>query len=174
MNACTACREQIDLRMDGMLDASLQSQLADHLSMCAACRRYDAAQGALSGDLSALSRVAEVLAAPRVPARRWAPNWMHTGKVAAALAFAVLCTWTFVRQPSIRHQSAPAPVPITSADNPSDVPPPIRFAVSVDPVDEDKRFTIPIQTDNPRVHIVWLYDSVSPVVDPAPASAPSS
>ena len=174
MNACAACREQIDLRMDGMLDASLQSQLADHLAQCSACRQYDAAQQALSGNLSALSRVAELLAAPQLQQSRKTSNWMHTGKVAAALAFAVLCTWTFVRQPSNHHPPGPAPVTINSPDNVSDAPPPIRFAASVDLVDEDDRFTIPIQTDNPRVHMVWLYDSVSPVVDSAPSSAPSS
>lgn len=174
MNACATCREQIDLRIDGMLDASLQSQLADHLSQCAACRRYDATQRALSGDLSALSRVAEVVAAPRVSARRWAPNWMHTGKVAAALAFAVLCTWTFVRKSSIKLNESPAPVARDSTGDDPSTRPPVRFAVSVEPTEAASRFAIPIETTNPRIHMVWLYDSVSPDMDPAPASAPSS
>ena len=167
MNACAACREQIDLRMDGMLDAALQSKLADHLSQCAACRRYDAAQQALSGNLAALSRVADALAVQQPRKSRVIPNWMHVGRVAAALVFAVLCTWSFVRRPSIYPDVDPRPIPRVSR-------PPVQLAVSVEPVDNERRIAIPIETDNPRVHMVWLYDSDSPAGDPAPASAPSS
>ena len=174
MNACAACREQIELRMDGMLEAALAAQLDSHLSQCTACRRYDEAQQALTGNLNALSRVAESLAAPQNRETSTAPRWIHAGKVAAALAFVVLCTWTFVRRPSTKPDIAPAPVASDTTLNDPKTRPPVRLAVSVELIDAETRFAIPIATENPRVHMVWLYDDALPVADASPASAPSS
>lgn len=174
MKSCADSRSQIELRLDGMLNAAGQTRLNAHLSQCSTCREYDAAQRVLSGDLVLLSRVADMRAVSSVPKTRRAPQWMHAGKVAAALAFAVLCTWTFVRRPSPQPRPYAGPTVVQPPAHEEDGAPPTRFTVSIAPADGDSRFTIPIETENPRIHMVWMYDAVSPDVDFAPSSAPSS
>lgn len=172
MISCATFREQIELRADDALDAQVEAQLERHLSQCSACLHYDAAQRTLSGDLTTLSRIAHSLAAieSSKPPRRL--HWLHAGRIAAAVAFAILCTWTFVRRPE------PKPVidstPVKNESIVADASPSVRFAVSLDPAEQGRRFTIPVETENPQIHMVWLYDAASPETDAAPSSAPSS
>lgn len=174
MNTCGTYREQIDLRLDGMLDAVLDARLSAHLAQCAGCRRYIAAQQTLSGDLATLSRAADVLAAPRTIQTHKMPDRLHAGRVAAAIALAVLCTWTFVRRAPIHPNIRSASVAVQQAEDAPVLSTPIQFAASVEPLDGATRFAIPLETDNPRVHMVWLYDTVASESDPKSNSTPSS
>ncbi len=173
MNTCETFREQIDLRLDGMLEASLDARLSAHLAQCAVCRRYDTAQQALSGDLAMLSRAADVLAAPRAIQSRKTPNRLRVGRVAAAVAVAVLCTWTFVRRAPLAPRLAQSPIGTNLPREASNHSPAV-FAFSIAPSESESRFAVPISVESPRMHMVWLYDTAPSVIESVPASAPSS
>lgn len=173
MSACDAYRDQIERRVDGLRDAEFEASLAAHLSRCRECRDYEQAQRALSVDLTVLSRVAHELTAPSVAANPTGSGWIRIATRAAAIALVILGTWTIVRKPNAMP-IAPSSPPIAGTSNaPQLERRPIRFAAHVEPLNATTRFAVPIETDNPRVHVVWLYDSLNEIQEPAPASAPS-
>jgi len=174
MNVCETHREQIDHRQDGIMNAAQEARLTAHLEHCADCCRYDAAQSALSGDLSKLARAANELAASRILKARTSADWVRIGRIAAALAFVALCTWPLLRQSSTKTPLEPSSIAINAIDDTPVPPLPIRFAAAIEPVDGESRFAVPVETINPRIHMVWMYDSVLSGVNPSPASAPSS
>lgn len=173
MIECVACREWIDLDLDGLLDTNSATDLNAHLQSCAACRRYEQAQRALSLDLASLALAADDLAAGNRHEARRAPNWMGITSRAAAVGLVIAGTWMFVRHPSSippAHRSSRT----TGLSEDAQSAPPTRFAASVELSPSNAGFVVPIETDNPRVHVVWLYDVPSSAQEAAPSSSPSS
>jgi len=156
---CKDIRAGLDDWLDHLADARIRAEIDAHLAECDACTRLFKRHQKINRDLTALSQAADRMAdtVKSKAATSRAPWWRPLLRVAAAILI-VAGAGLFV----VRPWQPEAPVQI--ADNGDALPPdhqppsPPAFRITV----PDDRMAVPVESANPRIHIVWLYQEVLP------------
>ncbi len=157
---CERVMDHLDDWLDEALDARLRSAVDAHLAGCESCRREFARHRALADDLAVLGRIADRIVDAPVQRTLRRVRWTRIGKVVAVLAIAVgaaLAGWSQMnhrapRQVADRDRNVPAGTP-TSDENRA----PTRF--EYEPAEPSRHMVVVVKSDNPRIHIVWLYEN---------------
>lgn len=164
---------QFDAWRDGDPPEKARAEVDSHLDQCVACRRWFDAAVQLGNDLELLGVTADLmcrskvdgLEKDRLPTTR--PAWGRLSglarqtRVAAAILFLCSVTWlmTARREPDLSTNSLPSTHAIDPVQPRRPQP---KTATVVSLSGDDARWVAPIPSDNPRIHIVWVYG------DPAP------
>jgi anti-sigma factor RsiW len=173
MSRCDDIRAGLDDWLDGPADAGLRREINAHLGECADCASFFEQHRRLAADLGALAGAAERMAeaAPR-PARSgrqpWRLRWYAAAVVLLGVAIGVYraAPWR-EDQPLRLAEVSPG---VGTGDRPEASS---GFQVTF----PDHRLAVVLESANPRVHIVWLYDETLPPDDSTGAgnsSAPPS
>lgn len=159
MNACRDTRALLDDWLDDLCEAETRAEIEAHLSGCQECTRLFADHKAFSGDLLSLARTADRMAdtvtsgvaSPRK--RRWRPLM----RIAAAVVIVAGASLYFVGpwRPGAPGHLAEISLP---RDDVTQEPAPVGFRVAL----AEHQMAVPIQSANPRVHIVWIYNEMVP------------
>lgn len=176
---CHEATRLIDAWLDGELSAAQQRALKGHLAGCDDCRRACETQSALSADLKALGRAADELADPaQSMARhgaRTVPRWwtapLRVAAVVAISAGALLLARAWLGPPRDAHDVPPR----LHVDAESMTREPAERPAVILAADRSQ-MTVEVESSNPRIRIVWLYDAVEalPAEEKVPTSLPAS
>ena len=183
MKTCDDIRQQFDPWRDGDLTNDAQAEVGSHLDQCAKCRRWFDAATQLGGDLKVLGLAAD--RACRVEVRRSdkpdssesRPGWRRLDALArrsrVAAAIIVLCSVTWLMTARRESLVQPGSRPSTRAAEPAR-PTPVEpeTATFVSLSGNDARWVAPVQSDNPRIHIVWVYGDAAAPTQSEPSDDP--
>ena len=164
MTRCQDIRAGLDDWLDGLASPELRAEIDAHLAECAKCAGYFERQRRLAGDLAALGRAANRIAdlepaAARASASRWQGFWP-----AAAAAAIVVAGGVFLANYRTSHRAVQrADSEVTSVEQSPTTKAAPAFAVKT----PEDCLAVPVESTNPRVHIVWLYKETLPVEPPA-------
>ena len=164
---CKRARVWIHGELDGDLSPGRRTALADHLARCDACREV---HRQFSMMRVGLTRLAAATDEPEggagggrieLPARRGVP-WRTGLAVAATIALCVTVWRAVDWEPSARLQptmiAETGPQPSVSEPAPEVVDPRSQVEVTFDP--NADLLTMPIETGNPNVTIIWVYPTI--------------
>ncbi len=165
MMTCDTVRGHLDDWLDDAVAPAVGAAIESHLSACESCRAEFARHRKLAGDLLSLGRVADGMAdsGPRVGALGARGRWQRLVRIAAAVMFAAGTSWA-VWSVLQRDEGAQQVVKAPDADQPhddraiDDAPAGSSFWLAL--AEGDTRMVVPVKSENPRIHIVWLYDSI--------------
>ncbi|MCZ6817641.1 MAG: zf-HC2 domain-containing protein [Planctomycetota bacterium] len=157
---CERVMDHLDDWLDEALDARLRSAVDAHLAGCESCRREFARHRALADDLAVLGRIADrIVDAPvQRPLRR--VRWTRIGKVAVVLAIAIgaaLAGWSQMNPRAPRRVVEFEPIVPNGVPTSDEKMVPTRF--EYEPAEPSRHMVVAIKSDNPRIHIVWLYEN---------------
>ena len=174
---------QFDAWREGDQSDDARAEVDSHLSHCIECRRWFDAVTRLDDDLGRLGLTAdrscqlEIREPERqeIPAIR--PGWrrldtvVRRSRVAAAIIVLCSVTWlmTARRESFVQPGSRPSTrvaVPV----RPTPVEPETATFVSLS--DNDARWVAPVQSGNPRIHIVWVYGDAAAPTQSEPSDDP--
>lgn len=156
----------ISMRLDDYLDGELSCdesiQWETHVAQCDDCRAASIEAQRLIDDLAMLGAIAEHQAGnsnrSTVPAKiQRRSGWLRFGTIAAAIALFVSASFLIPAGDPIKsntHRLVPtrtAPASIATGKNQTR----IEF-------DDCARMAIRLPSDNDRIHIYWMYDTVRP------------
>ncbi len=164
---CDTVRGHLADWLDDAVDPAVGAAIESHLSACESCRAQFERHRTLAGDLLLLGEVADRMAdaGPRVGALAPRGRWQWLIRIAAAVVFAVGTSWA-VWSVLQRDDGAQQVVRVPDADQPRDDraidDAPARSSFRLAMADGDTRMVVPVKSENPRIHIVWLYDTISP------------
>ncbi len=163
-DSCQHVCDRLDDWLDGLLDAVERSAIEDHLSRCSSCRDAFHLQQKLASDLFKLGGVADRIAsepAKRVRTITWPRIFM---RIAAAIGFAVGITtgtlWYRHRPTAVTDISSS----IAIHSSPNEQVNPRALELHMPP--EDKRLVVNVESKNPKIHIVWLYETIQKPSEP--------
>ncbi|MCA9256451.1 MAG: zf-HC2 domain-containing protein [Phycisphaerales bacterium] len=161
---CDHFRARLDDWLDGTIEDADRSRIEAHLADCQACASMASAERRLTMDLSILNDLGNRIAhqAVEAPPQTKPRTRFNPGRIAAAVAILVGGGYAAVqfatRTPGVKESSdidvnveSPAPIQTT-------------FMMPRD----DTRMSVRMPSENPRVHIVWLYDTAPDVAADAP------
>jgi hypothetical protein len=158
MHQCADISARLDDWLDGALDPVSQREVDAHLMACDSCRSAFAAHGRMAAQLRSLGHLADSVAdAPRgVRGARFATRLI---RIAAAIAIVAGGAW-LARQ----LLTAPGETQIAQKGGGSEDPgfdgsDERPFEPVIQLVKDDGRISVPVESNNPRIHIVWLYES---------------
>lgn len=168
---CETCRRRLDDYLDGALAGAERRLVDTHLEACSRCRAEFDRFRLMDEDLCSLGVAADRLAAAESGAR---PARSHRAwwRVAAAVAIAVGLAAVGVRHgPALRQPDTQRGDRVISDGGSADSP--VQGGRTTKEiggsgfciVQKDRRIAVRMRSENPRVHIVWLYESVAPDVD---------
>ncbi|MFO0973618.1 MAG: zf-HC2 domain-containing protein [Phycisphaerae bacterium] len=168
MSGCDQARARQADYLDGMLPADARRAVEAHLAHCSHCHSDFAAAGRLEGDLLALGRCADRIAAapiaarsPRLPA--WSRTLLRVAAVVGLMAGGWLAThsWNSSRP---KGPAGPGDVPIVALDPLADA---VRAARRDDGaiVVDGNGVALRLRSDNPRVQIVLFVGDTNPPPD---------
>ena len=157
---CERVMDRLDDWLDEALDARLRSAVDAHLAGCDSCRREFARHRALADDLVVLGRIADrIVDAPvQRPLRR--VRWTRIGKVVVVLAIAVgaaLAGRNWMNQGTLTQVVDYEPIVPDGAPTSVENMVPTRF--EYEPAEPGRHMVVAVKSDNPRIHIVWLYEN---------------
>jgi anti-sigma factor RsiW len=176
---CDETRAFFEDWLDGLLDDETRTRFNAHIETCRECRDFLSQRRALADDLLMLGRAADALADAGVP--KTVPRllrWRSWSIVAATVLFFLTAGLYFSE---FRHLggtgsgiSGPEPSSTNAANERSRASSASDrdFGVTC----PDGCMLVPMTSDNPRIHIVWLYErTVLPVasVDGEPDHQPA-
>lgn len=158
MNICDEIRERFDDWLEDSLSDANRKTIEGHLKACDACRRFFNYHETLANDLMALGRAADRMAATRTAAKPVSRHKIGALQIAAVIVLFIVPGMIIKR---VWFDRFGQPTQVVSNDpreraeenstlNPSE------FQFSHD----DNRLAVRMKSDNPRVHIVWLYDTI--------------
>ncbi len=170
---CQDISDCMDDALDGVFADDERRAFDAHLESCMACRAAVSAERQLLSDLATLGAVAERIAddvtdiqpsAGFIASRRW----LRIGNIAAAIALIVTASFlvprtqtaTTVPDSSSRATSDDASVPNVKVE-------PLVY------IDDDTQLAIRMSSENEKMHIYWLYETVQLNDEPA-ESLPSN
>ncbi len=181
---CERIRSMLDDWLDGLLEGEAACFVKTHLADCPVCAAWFERHKAISMNLAVLGRAADQIASsPGRSAKqsgdlgeaaaggvRRLIRWRSWTAVAALMVMFVGASLYLImpRHPagtdpdshdrthpvatsSPKHEAGrPAPMVLADSDNTFNVACP------------EGRMAVPIESNNPRIHIVWFYDQLSP------------
>jgi len=156
---CDHFNRRIDDWLDGTLEDADRSRIDAHLAACSSCASMAAAERRMATDLSMLNDVGNRIAHQGVaaPPESTPRRRLNPVRIAAALAILVGGGYAAIhfatRTPSVNDSSDIA------ANVEESGPIKTTFMMPRD----DTRMSVRMPSDNPRVHIVWLYDTAPAV-----------
>lgn len=168
---CETVNDHLDAWLDESLDARLRSAVDEHLAECDSCRREFARHRALADDMFVLGRIADRIVDAPAHDRRRRARWIRVGKFAAVVTIAIgaaLAGWSWAIRGVPRQFADNVPIAPAPAPNPEEHTALCRF--EYEPPDPGRQMVVSVKSDNPRIHIVWLYENtlgvpVPPKVD---------
>jgi len=180
MDLCGEIRERFDDWLEDSLSDADRKTIEGHLKACDACRRFFDYHETLANDLMALGRAADRMAAGRTAAKPVSHDRIRPLQVAAIIALFIVpgmiikrVLFDQVGQPTQVVSNDPRERAEERPDDPGDQsarpPDSSDFHFSHD----DDRLAVRMKSDNPRVHIVWLYDTIPPPEDGGNENNPS-
>lgn len=177
---CKTTLALMDDWVDGAIDPAQRHAIERHLSTCASCGAAFEAQQRLAGDLSALGGAADAIAAgPAESAPKALPGasvWGTTLRFAAAMVLAVGAAWMARVALWPVHEDAGRSGPMYVENDARNHELPADSGPTVILASDRAQMAVEVESSNPRIHIVWLYDT--PVAesdgDEDPTSAPAS
>lgn len=171
MIGCEKIRVRLDDWLDGRLDSDALGEVNDHLAFCEDCRRVFDRHLRIAMDLTALGRVADRMVDPASSGLRRVRTSIRLGRMIAAAAFLLLAVGmiyynarrptTFLPQDSLVEVQPRPSIPSMPTDSPA-----VALGdLLLRPVDSQQIrienaplcMAVNVETDNPNVHIVWLY-----------------
>ncbi len=161
MSRCDDIRAGLGDWLDGLADAGLRGEIDAHLGGCADCADFFEQHRRLAADLGALAGAAERMAAAaplpaRSGVRAWRLRWYAAAVVLLGVAVGVYRASPWREdQPQEFAEVSPG---VGAGDRPEAWS---GFQVTV----PAHRLAVTLESANPRVHIVWLYDEVLPPDD---------
>lgn len=167
MARCTEIRERFDDWLEGRLPAADRTVIEDHLRACDGCRRFFDEQAALAGDLLALGCAADRMAAGRAAVKPVSPRRVDVLQIAAVIVLFIVPGMIIKRvwfdrgdEPAqvVSNRPPPAASGVHDTGDAPTHPAEPAFSVSTD----EDRLAVLMSTENPRIHLVWLYDTVRP------------
>jgi anti-sigma factor RsiW len=169
MTSCQDIRAGLDDLLDDLADADLRAEIEAHLATCPACVRHFESHRRIAGDLRMLGRLADrIVAAEPAPAAspRSRPRRARWPAVAAALILIGTSAYFAL------SRSSRAPRVVADAERPPTPPkassvPGAGFRITV----PEHVMAVPIESSNPKVHIVWLYNEI--ISEPPAAENPA-
>ncbi len=164
---CDTVRGHLDDWLDDAVDPVVGAAIESHLSSCHACRAEFTRHRKLAGDLLSLGRVADRMAdaGQGVGAIASRGRWQWLIRIAAAVMFAAgtsWAVWSVLQRDDGVQQVVRAPDADQSHDDRPIDDAPARSSFRLALAEGDTRMVVPVKSENPRIHIVWLYDSISP------------
>lgn len=166
MSSCDDIRAACDGWLDGTADTSLEPDIDAHLAACEDCAQNFGRLRAIEDNLAILGSAADRLAdAAGTPTPKKRLTWRPLVAVAAVLMFGFVA---LLRQQDrgsedirqFAENGVTAKVDVVSDQGPG-------FHITV----PDDHLALPIESDNPRIHIVWLYHETLPPGDTAGENA---
>ncbi|MCB9853594.1 MAG: zf-HC2 domain-containing protein [Phycisphaerales bacterium] len=158
MRDCDFIHDSIDDWIEGLLENSAQVRFDEHLAICHRCAAFAEAERQITHDLAALSGIASRIAhegETRVPTK--GHTWTIRRIAAAITLFVVGGTSAVVMmRQAIRSGSSTAPVVSRVAPAEPSAP-----TTSFTLPEGDTRLSVRVDSDNPRVHMYWIYETVS-------------
>lgn len=177
--ACERVRSMLDDWLDGLLDGESTCRVEAHLTECSACAAWFEQYRAIAADLVALGQAADRMVLwPRPSAKadgeavvrgvRRLIRWRSWTAIAAVLVVFVGAS-LYVAIPRHSHQAGGdaslerraggdgsrddhvQAAPRAQSDHDG-------FSVTC----PEGRMAVPMESNNPRIHIVWFYDQLSP------------
>lgn len=173
MMGCEKTRIRVEDWLDGTLIEEAAGEVRDHLAFCVDCRDFFDKQRQIQNGLVALGLAADAYANSKsryALTRQSRRAWFAAVGVAAAIALVVL-----LQQPADNQPLAIINQPASNVD--ADRPPlATNLTTTIHFPASPNRMVVPMKSDNPRVHIVWLYDTVVPADEPenSPQSSTST
>lgn len=165
MNRCEAIRRRLDDWLDDLLASAERSEVEAHVRDCADCRSVFERQAALARELHTLGRVADRMASGGQASSsvRSYGRFLVRAAVVFLVATIALSAWQLARSPvdQLVARGPDAPVveerSIGRTVRPVGATSPARtFAV----VPDRRRLAVQLESDNPRIHIVWFFDEI--------------
>ncbi len=174
---CEETRLRLDDWLDDCLDPAVQAEVDEHLAECPRCFRIFDSHRMIEGDLTALGAAADKLAdaSAQVPLR--SRSWWRTA-VGVAAVVAILVTAgivtvgsrgtgnsdpQFAKQTLTGTDSARNGQP-RATGNKNSIEHSNVFAVAI--TGNDHRMAVEMESNNPRIHVVWFYNQVLPKETP--------
>mgnify|MGYP001242791101 CR=1 FL=1 len=175
MTPCQDIQSRMDDWLDDLLAPNERDQIEAHLTTCRECREFFDAHRVLAADLLALSQAADrIVAAPRGP-EQTAVRWLRGWRAAAAVLLAVgtlIAAMQFARSsrsPQLVEHISEGPGAVIEV---AEIEPPVAIPESRPVIDVGaNRMPVRMETQNPRIHLVWIYDRPSAPTDPAEAES---
>ncbi len=162
---CRTIQGMLDEALDSPEDGALDGRALDHLATCRECRELYGRLRQLNEGLGELARSAERISegiSVSSVSRRWRPlAW------AAAAAIALAGTWVGLYEgPFV---SVDMPRQLVEAEPQGQKPSEVEVVaetetalMTIDLRDMPSRIAVPVESTNPRVHIVWLFEDSGP------------
>jgi hypothetical protein len=183
---CEKTKVRLDDWLDGLLPGEAADEIRDHLSFCHDCRALFERHRAVAEDLLTLDAVAHRIADSPAAGRRGAVRplrWISAaGAVAAALLLSAYALWNRSAPSELDSPAHPTLIagsgkkPAPSRSRLSSVPGAATTRVTL--AASDRRIVQNMETEDPRIHVVWLYDTVAPPQNNespiAPTTAPGN
>lgn len=180
---CDAASQHLDDWLDGVLSDETRDAVDAHVETCDACRALFAGYESLTVDLATLGAIADRIADEKpsespvaLPRPGVGIRWGWGLRIAASIAIAAgaaLATWSAWTAPSQRGTLV-QDVDDTDGQRvvspPGSIAPVLRFALAED----NDPLVVPVKTDNPRIHMVWLYPSIKTGEAAAATDAPDA
>jgi len=141
-----------------MLGQADRDRLEAHLRDCSKCEAFFARHRALATDLAALGGAADRMAAAPVASKR-RRRLFSVGVLLRIAAGVVLMTTAGLFVTRHFGGSERDPLELTQNGLPGGGETPRVEGTRFHSTHEDDRIAVPIESGNPRVHIVWLYDT---------------
>lgn len=167
MDPCSEFQERFDDWLDDCLSATDRAAFEGHLKTCDACRRFFDYHDALANDLKALGRAADRMAATRTTARPVSRHKIGILQIAAVIVLFIVPGMIIKRvwfdrvgQPTQVVSNDPRERSEEKPDDPGDQSARPSDSSGFHFSHDDDRLAVRMKSDNPRVHIVWLYDTV--------------
>ncbi|MCG8409164.1 MAG: zf-HC2 domain-containing protein [Phycisphaerales bacterium] len=153
MNDCHKIREQLDDWLDELLDTARHERVEAHLKTCEECREVFQRYRTLSEDLLRLSGTADRIAAMPGAAKIVKPRWTFLLRTAAAMMLLFTAGYVATRYRHVHQDQISMQPDITVCPEVDAEPRRNEFYLA----DSNSRMPVRIKSNNPRVHIVWLY-----------------
>jgi hypothetical protein len=179
---CRIAREHIHCEIDNELPPALQALLAGHLNACESCRRFRSDLRTIYATMRGLGGVDEPTSKPATPLvfrHSRIIRWRSVLATAAALALCVT-TWWAVR--GLRVESEPVVIVAKGNGETQSVVESNASTAETDTATHVGRerprarvsvtskadiITVPMETHNPNVTIIWLYETSKTVSAPS-------
>ncbi len=174
---CELTRSRLDDWLDDLLDPNVQAEVDEHLAKCPACAQFFDRHRGIEDDLLALAaaadRLADASAHPRV---RGHTGWRKAVGIAAVVAILVTAGIVTVGSRGTgdnnRQVAGPPPTGTDGAgleepratQNQNPIEHSNVFAVAT--TGNDHRMAVEMESNNPRIHVVWFYNQVLPKETP--------
>lgn len=176
MTQCDDIRAGLDDWLDDLLEDSVREAIETHLAECEDCALYFERHESLAGDLLMLGRAADRIAdatTTMTMATTAAPRRFRLSPTISAAAGILLLVgagsyfaqqWlgeTRNQQLAMNEENHGEIGPIAEPPGPTPREP------TFDLTTPENRLARHVESDNPRIHIVWLYDEIRPATDTA-------